>query len=147
MIFFCFKDTIGILILLFLIQISLNYLNMDIFRQSWSFKRDYDVITEFFKKIIFAASSSQEGVFTTKIFFSEYLAHRLSNDVSHDHFKSFWCKMVILTTYSEKWPWFWPRFWNFNSMTGFEFYRSGAFFWYIASHIIDQNSESLFQSV
>ena len=96
------KDTIGILILLFLIQISLNYLNLDIFRQSWSFKRDYDVITKFQKKNIFADSSSQEGVFTTKIFFSEYLADRLSTDVSHDHFKSFWCKMVILTTYSEK---------------------------------------------
>ena len=44
--------------------------------------------------MIFGASTSQERFLTTKMIILE--AYTVSNAVSHDHCKSFWCKMVIL---------------------------------------------------
>ena len=98
------KDSIGILILPFLIQVSSNQLNSDIFGQFWSCNVIMTSSQNFSKNWFFAASGSQAQFFTTKMFSLEYWAHTLSNAVSHDHFSSFWCKMVILTTHSEKWP-------------------------------------------
>ena len=97
------KDSIGILILLFLIQVSSNQLNSDIFGQFWSCIVIMTSSQNFSKKLIFAASGSQERFLTTKMISLEYWAHTLSNAVSHDHLSSSWCKMVTLTTYNEKW--------------------------------------------
>ena len=63
-----------------------------------SLLRHQENFEKIFEILIYVPSTPYDQYFLSKLFVSESVASGLSNDGSHDHFESFFCKMVILTT-------------------------------------------------